>query len=202
MQAHGLHFLFRCPGFGCRYNMILAAYAAGAMQRLCPSGLVYSSACRGAPFQFEFPGGIVAIRARRSPQLPPSFRLPPRQGQRRPPAPPVELNAARRRHIAPYQGAAPPLAGSVRRPFTRVLPDPSKPGARQARTSAGGKGAIRARQAASATARTGSPRARGSAGHPRRPPKGTRPGNRWSCSATIERLGNHGLCSQLSKSVI
>ena len=137
---------------------------------LMPVWAVYSSACRGAPFQFEFPGELLPF-AHGSPQLPPSFRLPPRQGQRRPPAPPVELNAARRRHIAPYQGAAPPLAGSVRRPFTPRLARPSKPGRARPGRGPGGKVAIRARQSARATGVPGGPRARGSAGHPRRPPK-------------------------------
>ena len=86
-----------------------------------------------------------------SPQLPPSFRLPPRQGQRRPPAPPDELNAAHRRCIAPFQGAAPPLAGSIRRPFTPRLTRPSKPRPAIPVRGPGGVGAKRARQPTNAT---------------------------------------------------
>ena len=162
-----------------------------------PVWAVYSSACRGAPFQFEFPGELLPF-AHGSPQLPPSFRLPPRQGQRRPPAPPVELNAARRRHIAPYQGAAPPLAGSVRRPFTPRLARPSKPGRAKPGRVPGGKGAIRARQAASATAVQGAP-APGAAQATRAARRKERGPVIGGAAATIERLGNHGLCSQLSK---
>ena len=77
----------------------LNGLAAGAMRRFCPLRAIKSSACRGTPFQFAEPGELLPF-AQGKPAFPPSFRLPPRHGARRP-ASPVELNAATRRLITP-----------------------------------------------------------------------------------------------------
>ena len=87
------------PAAWCRYYMIVAVNCTRGATLMPIYGL-FSSACRGTPFQLELPGPLLPF-AQGKPQLPPSLRLPKRHGANTP-APPGELKAA-------FFAAAPPI---------------------------------------------------------------------------------------------